>query len=581
MKDILLQCRRGIKSKGFLFAVILMLYALNFVHMDAGMFWTHPLIYFGDGDFYYTFIISTQFGLLWILLPFASVLPMGLSYIDDKQTRYVDFLFNRQTRAQYAAHRLIASSVISALAIGSTLLVYTLFLAIVCPFQNIGTGWQEAAMAAAYGWRASSPYFYVFILECAGRLMISAVFWNMLEMSLSYLWPNKTFVTVAVLSICLLLENIIGTKYGIRYTLSWLQAPDMHTTEKLGISLQKQLLYLMAAAVIYKITAYCRLSQKAASRFRSFASRIRLRGTLRVNQRLHFPVSHRGTFLSALAADIRSMCTVSTLGGAVLFPVICVFLSRTHSLAQFSVGDLLLDCFGGIAWFDPQVDFAGISRWVLILFPPMTGIALSLQRDLGPRALITIHRFRSKSRWWLSKSFASAVYTLLCVVLMFITVTLCAYAFGAKTFSVFLENQDGFMVANQSIIFLTFFLFLTHVFMLTQFQILLHFTTGDMQIGIMAYLIPLLSSLIMCSNIEQIWNVWIPYNWGMVQRSSLLCSSGYLVNSSDGSQLFVDFCAINPRNSLLLQSGSGVLFMLFQASIVHFLPITSRKTASV
>lgn len=63
MNDITAQLRRGIKSTGFVMAVVLQLFALTYVHMDAGLFWRDPLEYFQCGDFYYTFFISTEQGL--------------------------------------------------------------------------------------------------------------------------------------------------------------------------------------------------------------------------------------------------------------------------------------------------------------------------------------------------------------------------------------------------------------------------------------------------------------------------------------------------------------------------------------
>ena len=78
-------------------AVLLQLFALIYVHMDAGLFWQDPLEYFRCGDFYYTFFISTELGLSWLTIPIVAMLPMGFVFADDKQSGYVNLVLYRQS----------------------------------------------------------------------------------------------------------------------------------------------------------------------------------------------------------------------------------------------------------------------------------------------------------------------------------------------------------------------------------------------------------------------------------------------------------------------------------------------------
>lgn len=95
MNDITAQLRRGIKSTGFVMAVVLQLFALTYVHMDAGLFWRDPLEYFQCGDFYYTFFISTEQGLHWLTVPIVAILPMGFVFADDHQSGYINLRQHR------------------------------------------------------------------------------------------------------------------------------------------------------------------------------------------------------------------------------------------------------------------------------------------------------------------------------------------------------------------------------------------------------------------------------------------------------------------------------------------------------
>ena len=236
MNDITAQLRRGIKSTGFVMAVVLQLFALTYVHMDAGLFWRDPLEYFQCGDFYYTFFISTEQGLHWLTVPIVAILPMGFVFADDHQSGYINLILYRQRRRNYVVHRAIAACLAGAVAMLTALLLYTGFIALVTPWTNEGTGWQEIAMIGPYGWRASSDYFCVLIFECFGRLALSAVIWTLYGLALSNIWRNRIFIIVAVIATNLFLESFVPARMGIMNSLSYLQIPQCGTDQPLTIS---------------------------------------------------------------------------------------------------------------------------------------------------------------------------------------------------------------------------------------------------------------------------------------------------------------------------------------------------------
>ena len=109
IRDVKKQMMRGIQNSGFLFAILLMLYSLLFVHTDVSLLLTAPHLYFGSRNFYYFFIITFWMGLSQFVLPMAGVLPLGFFLCDDESSLFFRMAIYRERPREYIGNRLLAA----------------------------------------------------------------------------------------------------------------------------------------------------------------------------------------------------------------------------------------------------------------------------------------------------------------------------------------------------------------------------------------------------------------------------------------------------------------------------------------
>lgn len=571
-----MQLRRGFRSKGFWMAVLLQLFALTYVHMDAGLFWQDPWAYFRGGDFYYTFFISTELGLSWLTIPMVAMLPMGFVFTDDKQSGYINLVLYRQRKRGYVIHRALAACLTACAAVLFALSLYTVFIALTTTWTSGTTGWQELAQASPYGWRATSAYFYVLVLECFGRLLLSSVIWVLFTLSISNIWSNRAFIAVMVIGLGLFMDSYLPSRLGVSNTLSYLQIPPCGTDQPLALSLGKQLVYLGIAAGAFTLSVYFRFSSRLRLWVITFVRKHRLH--LPQNQFILFSTScFKGNRIKRFVAELWCFTTFQTMICGVVIGGFAVALTNSGQRAYFSVGDILLECYGGMYWFDPQVDFAAIARWTLLLLPPMMGIALNLEREMGERALVTMNRYGSVHKWWVYKSLALVAYAVLCIAIMAATTALVAYATGAQGFAVYGEDSDGFSVQRTDVIWMALALFTCHVLMLTQLQILIHVVSNDMRVAVLCYIVPVVALLVMMSNVDHVANMWNPYSWGMLLRTNIFAGNGYFFETGDGLNEWLPQCSLQFGNVLGWQALLGTVLYAIHTIAVPFAKISSRK----
>ena len=557
-------------------AVLLQLFALIYVHMDAGLFWQDPLEYFRCGDFYYTFFISTELGLSWLTIPIVAMLPMGFVFADDKQSGYVNLVLYRQSKRGYVIHRALAACLTACVAVLFALSLYTGFIAIATSWTSGTTGWQELAQASPYGWRAQTAYFYVLVLECFGRLMLSAVIWVMVALAFSNIWNHRVFITVMVIGFSFFMESYLPAKLGTANILSYLQIPPCGSDQALAVSLYKQFIYLGIAVSAFAISAYFRFSNKLHGRVTTFIQKHSLHKLQ--NQRFSFFITRiKNKCVKRFLAEARSQITFQTLICGIIIGGFAVLLTNSGQRPYFSSGDILLECYGGMYWFDPQVDFTAIARWAMLLLPPMMGIALNLEREIGERSLITMNRYGSIQKWWLYKSLALMAYVVVCITVMVATTALVAYATGAKGFSVYGEDTNGFSVQRSDVIWMAIALFTVHIMMLTQLQILVHVVSNDMRLAVLFYMIPVVAFLVMMSNVDHMANELNPYSWGMILRTGIFARNGYFISVNDGIDEWLPQCSLRFGNVLWWQALLCIVTYGITTMIVPLTKITSRK----
>ena len=254
-----------------------------------------------------------------------------------------------------------------------------------------------------------------------------------------------------------------------------------------------------------------------------------------------------------------------------------MLLSSSAQRARFSVGDVLLECYGGMEWACPLVSFSAIARWTMLLLPPMLGVALNIEREMGTRSFITMNRYQSKTAWWTYKGGALLIYVVLSVGVMLMATTLAAYAAGAQGFAVFGEDAQGFSVLRTDIVWMAMILFAGHVLMLTQLQILVHSISNDMRLGILCYIVPVVLSAMMASNVDLLWNEHIPYNWGMILRTDLCSINGYYIEDMNGLTEWLPQCCLPLEKAVGYQIMAATALFAINHIVMRLLNITSRK----
>lgn len=573
-KDIKMQVKRGVKSSGFLFAVLLMLYSLLFVHTDVSLLLTNPYAYFSSRNFYYFFIVTFWMGLSQFVLPMAGVLPLGFFLCDDEASGFLRMTAYRKSSAAYVGNRLLSAMLSSAFAVLVSAIIFTVFLFLMCPLEG---GDQEAWLMyrqdTSFEWMSKPENFEYFVLSQYGRMMLSASIWAAVAVGLSALWSNRAFVFLATFALSIMTDTMIGNAAGEAFTLTWLQTPDLSTTTPLLTMLARQLYFLLGALCFASLTAMWRFS-KTARRIRQYFSQWRVKR--RVNRPkanlFPLPIFARGNALGRLWSDLRGFCNRQTLIPAMVIPLIVMFMGRRINQAGYSAGDLLLETFGGNWWQEPPINFRPIGIWILTMMPPAMGMAINLQRELGTRMTQTLFRHPSKTAWWRSKCFASILYAVACTATMFLSVTVVAYILGADGLAIYVEDSDGFLSADVGILGTLFFIFLGQVIMLTQFQMLVHLLSGSMQLAVLSYIMPLIVSLIFFSLFDRANNINSPYNWGMLLRTELF-SPQFMEGDGEPFPLASTPMNMALRNEYLAALGLFVINMV----AVKPLKITQRQ----
>lgn len=503
MKDLVYQVHRALTGKGFFFAVCLMLYSLFFVHTDTTVFFTMPLVYFRENiTFYYHFMVSFWMGLSQYVIPLAAMLSAMLA-------------------------TLVAC------------VLFTVFLLLVCTTE----GWEQdswlmVAQMGSFSWLATPAHFPFFILAQYARLAVSAGLWALVAVGFSMLWANKAFVLIGTFGFSILVDVVLGRHLGEEYAIAVLQTPDLNTLTPLWTLFGRQVLYFGIAVLFCGLMIALRSSKACLRRKQKCSLRLAMwRSKRSKRSEWNLPSALRGGFFSAMLTDFRSFISPATLLPAVVIPILVALCKPIFHNPYRSVGDMWLSIFGGFGWFESMVNFTPIGLWVLLLLPPMMGVAWSLDREFGTRVHATLFRFRSRPRWWLSKCLALALYTILICLIMFASVALLALLSGSQELGVMMEDADGFLSPTYFILLQCFVFFACQVLMLCLLQALVHLATGRMQLGVIAYVLPCIACLIAFSVFDKTINIYVPYNWGMLLRSELFYRGNTVVEDVDFSSI--------------------------------------------
>lgn len=518
MRDILCQTRRGVKSIGFLISVLLMLYSLHFAHVNAPV----SLDYFRFSSFYYHFMISFINDFNRYALPIAAVLPLCFFLDEDKSSGFILYSQHRCGKWGYLFHRAAAAVISAMLAILTASLIYTFFLLIVCPVDPAArhNNWMEAAQKYTYTWRALPENFLLFVIEQLIRFMLSAGVWALVALGFSAIHHNRMLVLVMTFLTSVLLHNHLAYHVNVEYTLSLAQMPEPHSLYPLAYYWQVQLIYLgtaLAFALLMFLLRFSAWSERVTERTKQFF--LRKSDALSLSLPLFIPKRLRGRGIGLFLTDFIAFFNAPALLTALFIPPMVAASTFVIRQAVFSAGDLMVATLGGFGWFTTGSAFEPVGPWVLLMMPPMVGVAINLQRELSPRKFITLNRFGGKQRWWLSKCAASALSTLLYVAVMFLSTALFAWLVGARGLSVTLQDAEGFLSYETRPLWLMFLLVAGQALMLTQLQCIVHMISGSMVLGAACYLLPMIGCLIHYSLFDHPAHMNNPYNWGMLLKT--------------------------------------------------------------
>ncbi len=572
MKDIYRQMGRAFKNTNTYIALYLVFYALYFAHTDTPVFYQQPIVFFKSTNFYYFFIIAFYMGVTRFLVPIAAVLPLGFFLCDDTDSGYLNLALYRGSGLGYGFKRLAAVILSAVITVLAACILMTVLLLLLSTLEGGETeSWLLYSKGTAFESIMKPGSFWKYVLIQHGHQALSAAIWASVAVGLSALWPNKAFVFVATFGLSLFMDAWVGKVMGDEYTLGWLQNPEVHTHVPIYLHFVRQGMYLLAALIFSGGALLFRFS--TAMRRVKQPIQLWLKRHIaydRSSSQWHLPGRWQGTAMGRILTDARSFCTFKTLVPAAIVPLLVMYLGNTLQSTVYSIGDLWLEVFSGFGWFDPVINFHPIGKWTLMLLPPMMGIALNLDRELRLRLPVTLHRFNSKQAWWVSKCVSCMLYALVCILVMFASVAVFGFLSGARGLAVYMPDADGFMVENYMILLQLFALLFAQILMLTQLQALVHLVSGRMQIGILAYALPLIVCLISYSIFDRPINKHIPYNWGMLMRTTIFSPSDMPVEEGG----FIELCAIPYHLALIKQ-----LIVLLVLSPLNMLVIRAINIA--
>lgn len=576
MHDVIYQVKRGLTAKNMVLVFLLMIYGFIFPYLDTPLFYSDPVSFFRFENFYYYFIQSFKSDMLRYVVPIAAMLPLGFSFVEDKSTRFYDMAAARVSNNAFVVRRTVASLLTTAIMTCAACIIYTGLLVMLSTIHGghgAGERWIEAYQRSSFAYWVTKERFILFVLWQIGLLVLSSSIWGMVAMCLAFVWQSNAFVFLGTFGCSLLLDSVLERCYGIEFPVYYLQAPNyIVATLTPGLIITRLAVYLLCAILLCLTLSRLSISQKV-QRFisRHIPRLIRMKSNRTIKRLIDS--KRQGTVLTRLFIDVGTNCSVKTVFPAVIMPLFIIMCRSDLLSTKFTVGDLLMHIFGGMYWFDPAVNFAPIGFWVLILMPSMLGVALNLDREMGLRVSLLIHRYPNTKSWWLSKYIACNIYVVLNTAIMFMTTMIVAVLAGAEGFGIWMADADGFPMQNTDVILKLFHTFTWQVLFLTQIQILFQTISNRPHIGFIAHLLPLLYVMVMMSIFDRPTNAYIPYQWGILLRSELF-SPQYMLTDTGES---ISLCAVDINFCLFGQIVVTGIVGIINCLLYKVVPFKERR----
>lgn len=155
---------------------------------------------------------------------------------------------------------------------------------------------------------------------------------------------------------------------------------------------------------------------------------------------------------------------------------------------------------------------------------------------------------------------------------MYSAVAIAGLIAGGRGVSVYRTDSSGFSVATTEVLWIGLIVFILQVIMLTQLQVLVHLVSGNAQLGMLSYVVPLVTSLIAFSGFDKLNNMQLPWNWGILMRSSIF--SPPMMEVADHSP--IPLCSIPIDRAILQQIIVVVMLFLLNIKLFNVVNITER-----
>lgn len=516
---------------GLIISFAFYLFAMFYMHYDSALFWQAPLEYFDTHDFPYMFIASFELSLLGFFLPICAALS---ARIDQP---------NVCRKLKDSGKAWAKSTVTGLLPLLLAFLFFVIISLCVMPYTGT-TRWQAIGIGGAYGWRISNDWFWVYVVECLGRLSLSVIIWVTVTQALSIVIRNKVLVVLSVAAIAQLLSWGLMRVGHTDWDLRSLQIPDIFNTIPLSILLGRQLLYLFFAVSIW-ITIILIHGAKA-----------RGPGVKDTSRAVSQEANDSYTYHSKKGAQIKNSSNVQAKGlclafiASIIIPSIYVAVLASSIASLPSVGDHLIFVFGGFPWGAPDIDVNNVVLWIMLFIPTFCGLAFfdkeytAVSKELEPR--LVQKQILAQQGYLLS-------YTILCVVVMWISIIGHALLSGASFSSLSAPLTDRYNISQIAVIIYLFFVFSAQILFWSQIYLLILQITKSPGFAAIVYIFAPFMMILLGSNEDKLPNTKLITNWGMIFRSDLFSAHFIEETISDGTTKLFQLCTFSPRFALSRQ----------------------------
>ncbi len=227
-----------------------------------------------------------------------------------------------------------------------------------------------------------------------------------------------------------------------------------------------------------------------------------------------------------------------------------------------TLGGLVQQVLGGPG-YDMFVELDTAMDWLLALMPPLAGLVLYSQRASGSLLVFSLHRYQSRMRWMAQQLAGLMVYTLLCTLVMALTILAVGALFGLRGLHVYGADAFGFLQKTYAPPLFSMLCYTLQSLMLLLAYLLVYVSVGEVGWGVLAYMLPVVWGILAGSNEENAGSIQVFVNWSIAARYAF----------SEG-QFGV------PMGWGLLRQG-GILLALMAANVaaMRWVPLGSRRKA--